>query len=374
MNSKHRTFNANRYLDKFDRHQDVLVAYIQQFEPLPDVPAEWTVDSFKHYLTTQPDCEAFDNIQRGLWQAYDLCTPAGHELMFDAMAQTGVNWPDAHDLCREVLSLRLYNDAPETFELSTSFLIASQVDKVTPFRGMEAKAVENPAEAAERFKARLAAMFTDSKGTNKVVVNHFMDGDVLNFVVYHERRMVSELLLEQDGEELKVRSHPLRPARQDFIAYLPTRGQLEISTAIKKERLMMRDAFAEECLRDADFFNNERAASFLNLNRLRDADFRFECESGHFATLREANFSCQAQGDVDVFNLKSSDVFASIERRGLTQDFRTSQMKSCNIRLGFGSGRPKSILLGGTNSISFNRATRAAETYEYLRRWEVLSD
>jgi hypothetical protein len=51
------------------------------------------------------------------------------------------------------------------------------------------------------------------------------------------------------------------------------------------------------------------------------------------------------------------------------------EVKSAVISISFGTGkRPKRVTLTKKNSMSFSRATHAAETLAYLRDWLLLVD
>jgi len=64
---KHRPFNADRFLDKFGEHEEVLWAYVEQWQAsLPEFPEERTIDSFKTYLKTPPqNSPEFEQMTRG---------------------------------------------------------------------------------------------------------------------------------------------------------------------------------------------------------------------------------------------------------------------------------------------------------------------
>lgn len=127
--TKHRTFNADRFLDKFTEHETVLVAHMARWPDLT-APNPLTVDAFKDYLKTpHGDNEHFEQMVEALYQAYDLSTKQGHELMGEAIDQNQLTLPGLHDVSREVLALRLHIEDPITFTLATNLLFASQVDK-----------------------------------------------------------------------------------------------------------------------------------------------------------------------------------------------------------------------------------------------------
>lgn len=372
---QHRVFNADRFLDKFSGHEPILAAHLARWhDRLPHPPALFTVAAFKTYLKSPPhQCPAFEAMVAGLYHAYDLSTKQGHELMADAIEQSACDLPGLHDLPREVLALRLQIEAPATFELATHYLWASQVDKFVTYRGKGPRAIADVPAAVDRFTAQLGALFAHRKGTDKVVVQHFAEADVLNFIVYHERRMTAEIELKVDGGSVVVKSRTFRPARQDFLAYYPETGRLEIETPIKKERDLMRTAFAECCLGESDFFSGEGAEASIHLQNLAAPDFTLAVDDDHKAVLREIVFALP-QTHAPTITVNSKDALASLDLNALRPTLAAARIKSARIALAFGEGkRPKSIELGGTNMLSFNRATRASDVLAYLRRWQLLA-
>lgn len=77
---KHRPFNADRFLDKFGEHEEILWAYLARWKgALPEFLEERTLATFKDYLTPPPQkSPEFEQIIEGLYKAHDLSTKQGH--------------------------------------------------------------------------------------------------------------------------------------------------------------------------------------------------------------------------------------------------------------------------------------------------------
>lgn len=372
--TRHRTFNADRFLDKFSDNEAVLVAHMARWPEL-SAPNPLTVDTFKDYFKTpHGDNEHFEQMVEALYQAYDLSTKQGHELMGEAIDQNQLTLPGLHDIPREVLALRLNIENPITFTLATNLLFASQVDKFVTYKGKEPRTVSDVSSTVANFRTKLGELFVHRKGTDKIVVHQFTDGDALNFIVYHERRLTAELELKVNGAAVFVKSRSFRPARQDFIAYYPKTGRLEIETPIPKERDLMRTAFAVTFFNEEAFFSGQGAEVALKLQKLTEPDFAFSVDAGHFATLKEITFKLP-QNPAPTFTIKSKNAFTTLNLNHLREALAGATVKCALITIAFGEGkRPKRIELSSSNTLSFSRATHANDVLNYLRRWQLLGD
>ena len=217
---KHRPFNADRFLDKFGQHEEVLWAYVERWQSsLPDFPAERTIESFKIYLKTPPqNSPEFEQMIEGIYKAHDLSSKHGHEILFDAMDQLRVNVDPEHELHVQVLALKLLNEDPTAFELATNLWTISKVDKFVSFKGREPKDIPPLEDATIReFETQLRAMFAEHKGDRQVLVRHFKDGEAVNFIVYHEERC---FMVGPTGFEPATPSPPAKCATR--LRYGPT--------------------------------------------------------------------------------------------------------------------------------------------------------
>ncbi len=372
---KHRPFNADRFLDKFGEHEEVLWAYVEQWQAsLPKFPEERTIESFKTYLKTPPqNSPEFEQMIEGIYKAHDLSTTHGHEILFDAMDQLRVNIDPEHELHVQVLALKLLVEDPTAFQLATNIWTVSKVDKFVTFKGREPKEIpplEN--EIIHQFEKQLREMFAQHKGDRKVLIRHFKDNEAVNFIVYHEERKKAELTFHDETGEQTVDPLIFRPARQDFLSYLPNMGKIEIETATQKDRDAMRKAFGKVCLDDEDFFEDAGSEELNNFNVLQEQDFAFDVETGNQAFLTEVYFSVNQIGEPK-FRIKSKDVFETLHRQQLLSCFRSANIREAKVKILFpGNRRGKTITLSGTNKIAFNRSTHVEEVFAYLKRWGLL--
>ncbi len=372
---KHRKFNADRFIDKFAGHEPVLADHMARWPSLVP-PAPLTPASFKDYLRAPHENDtAFEDMVDGLYQAYDFCTKQGHELLGEAVDLNQLELPGIHDLPREVLALRLQIIDPETFALACDLLFASQVDKFVTYKGREAREIPDVDAPLATFRTTLGERFKERKGSDRIVVRHFTDGTAHNFIVYHERRVTAELELVTGAAEAVVTTRKFRPVRQDFIAYYTDTGRLEIETPIEKERELMRDTFALSFFGEADFFSGANAAVAIDLSVLKASDFALPTNEGHTALLKELTFKL-AQTHGPTFHIRSKDVLTTLDLNQLRPKLATAvEVKSAVISISFGTRkRPKRVTLTKKNSMSFSRATHAAETLAYLRDWLLLVD
>lgn len=372
---KHRPFNADRFLDKFGAHEEVLWAYLERWQgALPEFPDDRTLATFKDYLKTPPQkSPEFEQMIEGLYKAHDLSTKQGHEILFDAMDQLGVNVDPEHELHVQVLALKLLNEDSTAFELATNLWTISKVDKFVSFKGREPKDIPPLEDATIReFETQLRAMFAEHKGDRQVLVRHFKDGEAVNFIVYHEERKKAELTFHNDTGEQTVDPLIFRPVRQDYLTYLPNMGKIEIETALEKDRDAMRKSFGKVCLEDEEFFEENGSEQLINFSVLQEQDFAFDLESGDQALLTEVYFSLNQMGEPK-FRISSKDVFDTLQRQRLNDCFQSATIKEVKVKLLFpGNRRGKSITLSGSNKIAFNRSTHVEKVFAYLRKWGLL--
>jgi hypothetical protein len=77
--AKHRAFNADRFLDKFQGHEDLLRGYVNIWNSgLQIDAASLDVQGFKEFLV-DGDGDRKDEFMEGLYRAYDLSNERGHE-------------------------------------------------------------------------------------------------------------------------------------------------------------------------------------------------------------------------------------------------------------------------------------------------------
>lgn len=373
--SPRRKFNADRFLDKFKCFEGVLRRYCDQWkEGLDGFPEMLTVETFREWLRSSAGNRvAYKGMLEGIYRAYDLSTKQGHEILMDALEQCGGEIPGVHSLYVEVLALRVLSEFPEVFEVAYDTLTVSRVDKFTMFRGKEARELETLDEGTGRFAKALRKAFAVRKGTEKVLVKRFSDGDVQNFIVYHEERVQAVLEMKENGETIDIQPLIFRPVKQDFIAYFPRFGKIEIESSTKRDTSILRTTFGKVFLDDPEFFDSEEAEALIDLERLKDPNFTFELESGHQAALTDVRCRYLGQG-MHRIDLNSDNVFQTMDTINIRPILPQTEFEEAKIKIVFPeSRRGKTVTLSGRNRISFNRSTRSMEVFRYLRRWGILS-
>jgi hypothetical protein len=373
--TKHRKFNAHRFLDKLQKHEPLLDAYLGMWPEIRSaLPEPLTIAAFEDWLkypsVTGP---VLEDMLRGLYQVWDLATKHGEELMHEAIEIHGNAVDPGKELHKEALALALRVQDPVAFEFATNLLFAAQVEKFTTYRGKGSKAVGDVDGKRGQFETLLKQRFSERKGCEKILVKHFAEDDALNFIVYHEERVRAELQLQEKDRQVVVDTFTFRPARQDFLAYFPGSGKIEIDAGHEKDREILRKTFGEVFLEDADFFDSEGAPVVLNLEVLKDPGFRFELADGHEAKLTTLEYHLP-QNDDPKFTVRSKNVFATLDANQMRPTLTASnQVQSARIRLRLREkGRAKTVTLSGKGTLSFNRSTDARVVLDYLSNWGLL--
>ena len=76
---KHRAFNGDRFLDKFQGQEAILAAYVESWGTGLDVDAaDLDITGFKQFLLTGTG-SLKNEFMEGLYRAYDLATDRGYE-------------------------------------------------------------------------------------------------------------------------------------------------------------------------------------------------------------------------------------------------------------------------------------------------------
>lgn len=373
---KHRPFNADRFLDKFKGSEAVLTAYLDKWSgQIPGFSEEFNIEGFKDFLKYPPDnCRPFQEMVEGLYRTWDLCKPHGEEFMREAVERNHSPLQSVHDIPREVFAVRLITEDPVSFELAENLNYAQQVDRFVTFRGREPRSISDVSETIEMFKVQLQAFFQERKGSDKVLVKHFTDGDVLNFIIYHEERVKAEIELQKDGTTLTVQPLIFRPARQDFVSYFPESGKIQIDNPSDKEREAIRKSFSEVCLGDPDFFEEEGSDAQVDLSVFGRADFQFSLDEGDVAYLTEIAYKLP-QRETPTITVRSRNVFESLRVNGMSRHLEAATIEIAKVKIILaGNKRGKTVTLRSPNRLSFNRATQAERVMEYLTRWELLQD
>jgi len=371
---KHRAFNGDRFLDKFQGSESILRNYAGIWGDGLEVNVTLLdVAGFKDFILVG-DGVVKDQFMEGLYRAYDLCTERGHEDLFAACrCQQKPYDPDpAGALSVECLSLKVRTENEDAFNLSYDRCALHQAQKFSVFRGQAGQAISDIPAAAQRLQERLSTLFKGDKHSDRVLVRQYQEGPYTNFIVYHEKRTKAMLVFEGPSAHAKVAPKVLRPAQQDFISHNAETGQVEIEARFEKEETSLRRSFAECCFGDAELFETPEAAARFSLAAIAAADFALDVDAGDSATLVALHFMLD-QKHRPAFVVRSKNVLETLERNGMREKLSSATITRAVFKIGFpDDGRGKRVELSGTNRISFKRATHAEDVFRYLGRWRVL--
>lgn len=370
--SKHRAFNADRYLDKLQGHVPLLGAYVGLWNGRLDLDrATLDVPTFKDFLVNG-DGDGKDELLEGLYRIYDLCTDRGHEDLVAACQECGYDPDSDGELPVECLSLKVRVENEEAFNLAYDRNTMWHAERFTIFRGESIKAIADPSAAASRLHDKLAEVFKDDKKSDRVLVRQYQEGQYTNFIVYHEKRTKAELIFKGTRTRPKVSPTILRPAQQDFISYNNETGQVEIEARFENEEATLRKSFAECCLGDVDFFEGGDAANRINLTRIAEDDFGMPVDEDHTAALAELHFNLN-QKHGPSFVIRSKDTLETLDLNYMRKRLKGGTIRKAVFKITFPDDRRgKRIELGGTNKVKFKRATHAEDVFRYLRNWGVI--
>lgn len=375
--AKHRTFNADRFLDKFQGREPLIRAYVGTWDGRLELDgAKLDVPRFKEFLVNG-DGDGKDELLEGLYRAYDLCTERGHEDLVAACQEYPDYDPDPDgELPVECLSLKVRTENEEAFNLAYDRNTLWRAERFSVFRGSGARAIADVPAAAGRLQQKLAEVFKQDKKSDRVLVRQYQEGSYTNFIVYHEKRTKAELIFKGTKTRPKVSPTVLRPAQQDFISYNHESGQVEIEARFQKEEAALRKSFAECCLGDTDFFEGADAASRLNLARIAEEDFSMDVDvdAGHTAVLVELHFNLKQQHGPS-FIVRSKNVLETLDKNYLRRRIAGGTIRRAAFKITFPDDkRGKRVELSGANTVKFRRATHAEEVFRYLRDWGIVLD
>jgi hypothetical protein len=366
---KHRAFNGDRFLDKFQGREDILVSYIESWGTGLDIDAtNLDIARFKQFLLMGTG-SLKNEFMEGLYRAYDLATDQGYEDLIAACRDLKFRTDPSGRLPMECLSLKVRTENETAFNLAYDRCALQKAERFTVFQGEPGRIIEDAARATERLQERLAEMFKDDKNTDRVLVRHYQEGAYTNFIVYHEKRTTAVLVFQA---RRKIAPTVLCPVQQDFISYNGETGQLEIEARFPREEAALRRAFAECCFGDAEMFEQPEARQTFSLNALEQEDFDLAVDEGDGAELVELQCLLPQMHDPTI-TLKSKNVGATLDLTDLKKQLLGATIRKAVFKIRFSDDcRGKRVELIGTNKISFKRATHAEDVFRYLKKWRIL--
>lgn len=365
---KHRTFNADRFLDKFEGSESLLQNYVSLMNGhLPIQAKSLDVTKFKEFLL-DGSVDGKDDLLEGLYRAYDLCSEQGHEGLIASCRELGFNPDPEGKLPVECLSLKILTENEEAFNLSYDRHTLWNAERFSIYRAKSVKPIQNISSALKHFQEALSQKFKEDKNSERVLIRQYREGIYVNFIVYHEKRTKAELVFKG----AKVRPTLLRPAQQDFISYNEQTGQVEIEARFENEESILRKCFAECCLDENDIFEGPDAGNRLALKAIAQSDFNMAVDDGHTAKLVGMHFRLM-QKHGPSFTLSSKDALETLDLNNLRQKLDPDSISKAVFKFTFpDDARGRRVELSGTNRIKFKRATHADDIFRYLNNWGIL--
>lgn len=372
--AKHRAFNADKFLDSLRSNESILIGFLAIWADQLDISLDTlTIDRFKEWLINS-QCDAKDEIVEELHRVYDLCTPWCHEQLFTACGDFGYEPDPNHELPVECLALKIRTENEEAFNHAYARYNFWRAERFSVYRGKLPKAITQLPSRAKVFREKLAQAFKDHKNTDNVLVRHYREGALTNFVIYHEKRVKVTLEFKKNKNTLRVKPSIHRPLQQDFVSYNQETGQIEIESSYENEEATLRRTFADCLFDDKDFFDQEGADECVTLGVIANSQFQLSCPDGVKAKLVELHFGLD-QEEEPFLPLRSKDVLRTLELNGLRRKLVGDQIRRAVFKIWVGDDkRGKRVEVYGTNRIRFNRSTHYDAVMCVLRDSEILLD
>lgn len=390
--SNYRKFTAPRFLKKFHNGgEPILQAFFDRYLAGTRVGTTnpLRVDDVIEFVQSRE--EMTKEATQLLNDANDLGNLQGAFFLRNALNVARIDPAPSHNLIAEHLSLKVLTDWPEVFVSAYDRLGLAKTDNFSFYAGREVRAVQDPVAVAQSFEAELRTL----KRSDKVVVRSFVEGEMVNFIFYHEKAPRAPLVFQANLEIIPL-FH--RPAQQDFICYNTRTGHIEIEIGSRGEQVAIRKKFAQACVGDAEFFEEPNSTGFLNLDRLLAPDFTLNPD---VAKLRYIEMSLD-QEEEPLFAISSKDVYATLSTNGMLEKFQLTGNELNETDLAFedsepagaapepeerpnrvqaahlafavpGQTRRVTVELKVPNKISFPRSMHSAAVFTILRNLGLLS-
>jgi len=370
--AKHRIFNADRYLDKFQGFENLLRDYCRLWpRKLGLNVAKLDIETFKKWLI-EGESEVKDELMEGLYRCYDLSTEHGHEDLFGASADSDYNPDQKQELPVECLALTVRTEREDVFNLAYDRYALFHAERFSIYQGLKPQQITRVNKRQKSFEKLLAEEFRNFKNSDRVLVRNYREGDYTHFIVYHEKRVKATLIFKGTKTRPKVAPSIYRPAQQDFISYNEVTGQVEIEAGYENEEKRLRQVFAQCFFDDKEFFDGDQASERFALGEIADPTFRLDTSDGVTAVIVHLRFKLAQEGG-PTFDVRSKDVLKTLEFNGLRRKLKADMIQMVAIKFGWQDDkRGKRVELSGSNKIKFNRATHAEEIFQLLKDWEIM--
>jgi len=238
--SKHRKFKAGKFLDVFAEHPHLLREFARKFDD-KRFPSEedFNSDVFKELAAEAVKTDP--NMVEHLYRAYDISMdPYGHESLCAVIKNKG--WSVDDSLPVECLAIWLHNYDQDQFNFAYDRMNFNHLEKVTMYRIEPPENFDAGKARVTDFEDTLKEAFQDDKGSSNVLVKSYEENDCLNLIVYHEKRTQAQLVFKDRSDA--VGPLMLRPAKQDFLSFNKSTGELQVDASYTKEKTALRRAFA----------------------------------------------------------------------------------------------------------------------------------
>jgi hypothetical protein len=171
--AKHRTFNGDKFLDKFHGQEQLLRDFAALWRDRLTLDVEaFTIDEFKTWLTESTD-DGKDDLLETLYQVYDLCTEAGHLDLIASCEQSNYEPDPDNDLPVECLALLVRTQRRLVFLLAYDRYNFSNAERFSILQGECGRPIQDLKKATRKLKQRLASEFKKVKNSERVLVRSY---------------------------------------------------------------------------------------------------------------------------------------------------------------------------------------------------------
>jgi len=171
--TRHRVFNADRFLDKLQDFEQLLRDFVGLWEERLEIDSSGLdVPGLKRWLV-EGTGEAKDELLEALYQVYDLCTERGHEDLLAAIGEDPTYVPaPGQRLPVKCLALKLRTEREDLFFLAYDRYTLWRAERFTIYRGLVPRPIEDLPAAARAFQQELSTVFKDHKHSDRVLLRH----------------------------------------------------------------------------------------------------------------------------------------------------------------------------------------------------------
>ena len=192
--SKHRKFNADKFVDVFADHLQLLRDFVRCYDgALFPNEGDFSLDAFKELAAEAVISDP--NLVEHLYRAYDISKdPYGHEALCAVIR--GKGWTVDNDLSVECLAVWLHNYDQDTFNFAYDRMNFNNLEKMTMYRVEPPEVFNATDENLTAFEDALKEVFQNDNGSSNVLSRKYTENDCLNIIIYHEKRTQAQLIFK----------------------------------------------------------------------------------------------------------------------------------------------------------------------------------